>query len=305
MMSLYIVDGLNVLFRMYFGVAPLATAAGVPTGAVYGVARWVARLIREHDPTHLCVAMEGRGRNFRKDLSPTYKAGRDPLPESLISQIKLVRRLYPALGLPVIEAPGLEGDDAIATLTAMGLAAGHEVVICSADKDMFQLWHPPTVRQLDPESNDWIDAARIMKKMKVPAELVGDALALAGDPTDGVSGVPGIGLGTASKLLMKYGNLDQVIARAAEVKGTRGDALRAAIADGSLDVCRHLVRLYADAALTGVGALDDLRRREPDAAARDAFFLECEFYSLLSSGIPDELPTVTYDALGRPQSVIP
>jgi DNA polymerase I len=321
MSTVYIIDTTNILFRMYHALPPLTTKAGVPTGAVRGVASWIIKFVRERRPTHVAAVTEGKGRNFRKNLYPKkpvldtdgqqvlnkagepvfvgYKANRDGLSESILPQFDITRRLFEAHGMRVVQAPGYEADDAMASLCAQALREGHEAILCSADKDLMQLL-AKGVKQIDPETNDYVSEERVMKKWGVRPGQIRDLLALAGDTSDGVPGVEGIGAGTAAKLLEKHETLAGVRAAAASVTGKRGEALRASIASKELDLWTTLVTLVDDLPL--VDSTADLAWPGANEETLEAFYREFEFYKLMSTGMPaGGAPPVApmYDAMGR------
>lgn len=301
MTDLYIIDLLGLFFRALHAVPPLTTSRGVPTGGVFGFARQLLAFINDFHPTHLVAVIDAPTRSFRKDLSPAYKAGRPPLEPEVKSQLKLARAVVRALPLPIAQVPGVEADDTIATIVGRTGAAGYAPIVVSSDKDLLALVGP--ARVYDPMKRAWLGAEDVVAKFGVGPALVPDLLALAGDAVDGVKGVPGIGAKTAAQLLTQYGNLQGLIAHAAEVGGKRGAALRAAIADGSLELCRRLVTMRDDVELPLT--FEDMRLPPPNVRAREFLFKHLEFWSLLPS---DEMPTAeqlarragTFDAQGRP-----
>lgn len=275
--SLTIVDALNFVFRAFHALPPLVTSRGVPTGAVYGMCQMLLRVERERKPTHMCVVFDAPGRTFRDDMFSGYKANRPAMPPELASQIALVHQVVEAFGLPVLSVPGVEADDVIATLARKAQAAGYEVVICSSDKDLMQLCGPE-VSLLDTMANRRYGPSEVQEKFGVPPERVGDVLALVGDSVDNVPGVDGIGPKTAADLINRFGSLDELLARIAEVKTKKGEAIAAARA--SVELSRKLVALREDVVLPKDVA--ELRTAPRDPARLRALFRELEFSRLVS-----------------------
>ncbi|HXJ22258.1 MAG TPA: DNA polymerase I [Polyangia bacterium] len=273
--SLYILDAYNFLFRAFHALPPLTTTKGLQTGAIYGLCQMILRIEREQRPTHLCVVYDAPGDNFRNEIFPAYKAHRPSMPPELAAQLELVRRVVDAFGLAQVQVPGFEADDVIATLAKVASAAGMEVVICSSDKDLMQLCGGD-VFVLDTMRNRKFGAAEVREKFGVGPEQVGDVLALMGDSIDNVPGVAGIGPKTAAELINKFGTLDSLLERVAEVKGKRGASI--AEARDVIRVSRELVRLRDDAPLPGT--LAELHRSEPDQQRLGALFRELEFSRL-------------------------
>jgi DNA polymerase I len=273
--SLYVVDAFNFLFRAFHALPPLVTTKGVPTGAVYGLCQMLLRIEREHRPTHLCIVFDSPGTNFRHALYPGYKAHRPPMPPELAAQVALVHRVVDAFGIQTLAVPDFEADDVIATIARVALAAEMDVVICSSDKDLMQLCCD-RISVLDTMKNRMLGPADVLEKFGVPANLVGDVLALTGDSIDNVPGVEGIGPKTAAELVNRYGSLAALLEHADEVKGKRGLALVAA--RDAVRLSRELVRLRDDVPLPK--ALSDLHRVDPDRDRLRALFRELEFTRL-------------------------
>jgi DNA polymerase-1 len=279
--SLYVLDALNFLFRAFHALPPLKTTRGEQTGAIYGLCQMLLKIEREQRPTHLCVVFDAPGDNFRHQVYTEYKAHRPPMPPELAGQIGMVRTVLQAFGLTMLEVPGFEADDVIATLAKVGTAAGMEVVICSSDKDLLQLCNE-NVSILDTMKNKRLGPPEVHEKFGVGPDRVGDVLALMGDSIDNVPGVPGIGPKTAAELINKYGTLDELLAHAAEVKGKRGEALVAS--RDLVRTSRRLVALRDDVPLPKT--LVELHRVEPDREQLRGLFRELEFSRLADSLSP-------------------
>jgi DNA polymerase-1 len=193
---------------------------GENTSAIFGFANTVLKIRREEKPDHWALAWDGPGPTWRHERFPDYKAQRKPTPEDLLAQLEPIETLAQALGLPVLEIPGMEADDVMATLAARGARDGLEVVLVTGDKDMLQVVGGP-VRVLVPqarEAYEWVDADAVRAKWEVGPEHIRDVLALMGDTSDNIPGVPGVGEKTAKELMRQFGSLDAVYARLAEVK---------------------------------------------------------------------------------------
>ncbi|MDH5491975.1 MAG: DNA polymerase I [Myxococcales bacterium] len=241
--ALYVIDISSFLFRAYHALPPLSNSRGEPTGAVHGVANMLMRLFREQQPAMVAVAMDSRGPSFRKELYPEYKANRPPTPEDLIPQLARVRELVDAWGVPVYLEAGLEADDLIATLVRRAQRDGLPVVIVSADKDLLQLVGEGVV-MYDSMREKVFGVEETREKMGVGPEQVRDLLALMGDSSDNVPGVPSVGQKTAVKLLAQFGDLDAIYAHLGEVKGKLKERL--AEHEDKARLSRELVTLRED-----------------------------------------------------------
>jgi len=270
--SLVLVDGSSYLFRAFHAVPPLNNSRGEPTGAILGVANMLRRLFFGYLPEQLGVVFDAPGRTFRDDLYPNYKANRPAVPEELIAQIEPLHDLIRAMGFPLIMVEGVEADDVIATLALQARTQGLTTVIVTSDKDFAQLVDE-RVTLLDTMKNMVMDREGVIAKFGVPPERIVDYLTLMGDSSDNVPGVPGVGPKTAVKWISEYGSLDELISRAAEVKGKAGENLRMALPH--LSLARQLVTLQCNVALP-VG-LADLRPQPPNHAALKNLWLRFEF----------------------------
>jgi len=216
MSRLYLIDASGYVHRAFHALPQLTTTRGQPTNAVLGVARMLAKLLREERATHLVVVFDAPGPTFRGDLFAAYKEHRPELADELKSQFPYVRRLVEALRVPTIEVPGVEADDVIGTLAAQAEAAGLETVIVTADKDMTQLVSERTTLYDDMRGRR-IGVAEVKERFGVAPALVPDVLGLMGDTSDGIPGVPGIGPKTAATLVAELGGIEQVLARVDEI----------------------------------------------------------------------------------------
>jgi DNA polymerase-1 len=214
--TLHLVDGSGYIFRAYHALPPMTRSDGTPVNAVYGFTAMLLKLISDLSADYLAVVFDSARRTFRNDIYPEYKANRPPLPEDLVPQFPLIREAAAACRVPSLEMEGFEADDIIATLADRGVAAGFDVVVVSADKDLMQLVREG-VSLYDPMKNRDIDAAAVREKFGVGPDRVIDVQALAGDASDNVPGVPGIGVKTAAQLIERFGDLDTLLARAHEI----------------------------------------------------------------------------------------
>jgi len=222
MPRLFVLDAMGLAYRAYYAFIsrPLINSRGENTSAIFGFANTVLKIRREEQPDHWALAWDGPGPTWRHERFPAYKAQRKPTPVDLLAQLEPIETLAQALGLPVLEIPGMEADDVMATLAARGAREGLEVVLVTSDKDMLQVVGGP-VRVLMPqarEAYEWMDADAVRAKWEVGPEHIRDMLALMGDSSDNIPGVPGVGEKTAKELMRRFGSLDAIYARLAEVK---------------------------------------------------------------------------------------
>jgi len=218
------------------------------------------------------VVFDARGKTFRDDLFAEYKANRPPMPDDLSAQIEPLHALVRALGLPLLQVPGVEADDVIGTLARRAAAGGIDTLISTGDKDMAQLVGPH-VTLVNTMSRSVLDRQGVIEKFGVPPERIVDLLALMGDSSDNIPGIPKVGPKTAAKWLNDFGSLDELVARAGEVKGKVGESLRANL--DSLDLSRRLATIHCDVELD-VGPLD-LRPGEEDSTALREWYTRLEF----------------------------
>ncbi len=273
---LLLVDGSSWLHRAFNALPALSNKAGEPTGALYGVLNMLRRLLADYRPDYLAVVFDAPGKTFRHDLFPEYKTHRPPLDPQLVQQIEPLHACVRAMGLPLLQISGVEADDVIGTLTRQATARGLPVLIVSGDKDLAQLVDE-RVRMLDTMKNVVTDAAGVEQKFGVPPTRIVDWLALVGDSSDNIPGVPGVGPVTAAKWLREYGSLDALIANAAALTGKIGDKLRAGLEQ--LPLSRQLATL--DCAVSLPVTFEELRPAPPDTATLQTLYERYEFRSWL------------------------
>jgi DNA polymerase-1 len=273
---LYLIDGNNYIYRAFHAIRHLTNSKGFPTNAVYGFTTMLLKVIRDEKPEYLAVAFDSRGDTTRHKIFPEYKATRPPMPDDLQPQVPIIHDLVGAFRIPVLEKPGYEADDLLATAALMGVEAGMEVVIVSGDKDLLQLVGKG-VKVLDTMKDILYGPAQVEEKFGVSPGQLGDVLALAGDSVDNVPGVRGIGAKTAPELIRRYGSLDGLYENLDDLKGAR----RRKIEEGRDDafLSKKLVTLIDDVPLGLM--VEDFGAREPDREAALALFREMEFSRLM------------------------
>ncbi len=227
---LILVDGTSYFYRAFHALPALSNSKGHPTGAIYGVVGMLKKLLAAHAPEHMAVVWDAKGKTFRTEIYPQYKATRPPMPEELCIQIEPLHEIIGALGLPLLCITGVEADDVIGTLAREAERLDMPVLISTGDKDMAQLVNANTtlVNTMD---NVWLDVEGVRERFGVPPERIVDYLALMGDKIDNIPGVPGVGPKTAAKWLQAHGTLAGVIEHAGQIKGKIGEKLRAALSD--------------------------------------------------------------------------
>ena len=246
--NLYLVDGSGYLFRAYHALPPMTRPDGVPINAVYGFCRMlVADLLDKPEVDHIAMILDAGEVTFRNEIYDKYKANRPPPPEDLIPQFPLIREAARAFNVTVCELKGYEADDLIATYARMAVEAGATCTIVSSDKDLMQLIRPG-VELMDPIKKTKLGPEAVMEKFGVTPDKVIDVQALAGDSTDNVPGVPGIGVKTAAQLINEYGDLETLLKRAGEIKQPKRREALERYADQAR-LSRRLVELKSDVPL--------------------------------------------------------
>jgi len=271
--TLLLVDGSSYLYRAYHAMPDLRGPGGEPTGAIRGMVAMMKLLREQIGADYAACVFDAKGKTFRDDWYPEYKANRSSMPEDLALQIEPIHAVVEMLGWPIIMVPGIEADDAIGTLARAATRAGWKTVISTGDKDMAQLVDEH-VTLINTMSNETLDVAGVLAKFGVPPERIIDYLSLIGDTVDNVPGVNKVGPKTAVKWLQEHGSLDGVIAAAPTMKGAVGEHLRAAL--DWLPMGRRLVTVVTDHDMTGHvetwPALDALALRPVDHARLLEFY---------------------------------
>lgn len=277
MKTLFLIDGHNVLYRTFYGVPRLTAPDGTPTNAVLGTARILIKILRQENPDAIAAVFDTPDPTPRHALFPEYKANRLKVPEDLSVQFPLVDEVIEALGIPRVAVPGSEADDVIGTLSRIAEEAGMRVVVVSSDKDLYQLVSPGVLIR-DGLKEREVGEAQVRETFGVDASQVVDLLALAGDPSDNIPGVPGIGEKTAAEMLREFGTLEGLIENAAKLKGARRDKIEKNA--GQARLCRQLAAIDRNVPLP-VG-LGDLRPRGLQAARIAPLFRKLGFLKLLA-----------------------
>lgn len=269
--KLLLVDGSSYLFRAFHALPPLVSN-GQPTGAIYGVLNMLRKLIMDEQPDRIAVVFDPKGKTFRNDIYADYKANRPPMPDDLRIQIEPLHQIIKAQGLPLIIVEKVEADDVIGTLAKQGQQQGYQVVISTSDKDMAQLvGHDVTL--INTMNNLVMDEAMVMKKFQVTPNQIIDYLALMGDASDNIPGVPKVGPKTASKWLSEYGSLQNVMDNADQFMGKIGENLRQSLDFLPLSYQLATIKLDVDLDFE----ISDLTQRDIDAAALFDHFQQFEF----------------------------
>ena len=276
---LILVDGSSYLYRAYHAFPPLTNSAGEPTGAMYGVLNMLRSLLLQYTPSHVAVVFDAKGKTFRDELFDQYKSHRPPMPDDLRAQIEPLHQMVKAMGLPLLVVSGVEADDVIGTLALEAEKAGHAVLISTGDKDMAQLV-TPGVTLINTMNNAILGPDEVVEKYGVPPELIIDFLALMGDSSDNIPGVPGVGEKTAQALLQGIGGLDALYAdldkiatlsfRGAKTMGAKlGENKEVAYLSYQLATIKTDVELDI--------TCGELTVAEPDAAELQGLFARYEF----------------------------
>jgi DNA polymerase-1 len=284
-----LIDASGWLFRAYHALPPLTNSAGQPTGAIFGMVNMLRRLLREYRPARIAVVFDAPGKTFRDEIYAEYKAHRDETPEDLSVQFPGIVEVVHALGLPLLQIDGVEADDVIGTLARRAEHDGHEVLIVTSDKDMAQLVDA-RVHLLDTMKNRRLDAAGVEEKFGVPPQCVVDYLALVGDTSDNIPGVPLVGPKTAAKWLKEHGSLAGIVAHADTITGKAGENLRDCIARDQLPMAQKLATIACDVELSV--ALDALKASEPDTSLLRELYRQFGFGKLLAELDGADVPAV-------------
>ncbi|SEH06051.1 DNA polymerase I [Candidatus Venteria ishoeyi] len=274
--TLYLVDGSAYLYRAFYAMPSLSNTSGQPTGAIYGITNMLRRLLKEHHPQYIAVVFDAKGKTFRDDWYPEYKANRPPMPEELRAQIEPIHQIVKAMGLPLLMEPGVEADDVIGTLTRQAQALDMPVKIFTGDKDMAQLVNPQ-VCLIDTMQETVLDEAGVEDKFGIlPAQII-DYLALVGDTSDNVPGVPKVGPKTAVKWLKQYGSLAAILEQAEQIKGKVGENLRNSLEQ--IPLSEKLVTIRCDLPLRETPL--DLKRGETNIQQLSEYYRDLAFKSWL------------------------
>ena len=285
----YLIDGSGYIFRAYYALPPLTRKSdGLPTGAVSGFCNMLFKLLEDsksnenkHKPTHFAVIFDSARKNFRNEIYSDYKGNRSDAPDDLIPQFEYIRKSVLAFNLPSIELLNYEADDLIATYSEQILKLGGKVTIVSSDKDLMQLYKK-NIRIYDPMKNKFVNEEDIKNKFGVGAEKVIDVQSLAGDSSDNVPGVPGIGVKTAAELITNFGTLENLLKNANQIKQNKRRETLIENKDKAL-ISKKLVTLKKDVPVKDKA--ENFILKEIDREKLYSFLREMEFNRLLSSAI--------------------
>jgi len=287
--KLVLVDGSSYLYRAYHALPKLTNSRGEPTGAVLGVLKMIQKLGREHDNAHFAVVFDAPGKTFRDEMFKEYKANRPPMPDDLREQVDPLLEAVAAMGLPLLRVAGVEADDVIGTLCRQAKAAGMSVLVSTGDKDIAQLVDDE-VTLVNTMTGTILDREGVKKKFDVFPEQIIDYLALVGDSSDNIPGVPKVGAKTAAKWLNQFDSVDEIIANAGDIGGKVGESLRDNL--DQLRLSQKLATIHQEVDLALAPA--DLKRSAPDVSILRPLYQRLELKQLLAQldvgGDDDETP---------------
>jgi len=288
---LFLIDGTNYIYRAFYAIRGLSNSKGFPTNAIYGFTNMLMKLCRDWNPDYIAVVFDAKGPTFRHEAYDQYKANRKAMPDELRPQIPHIKDIVRGFSMKVIEEQGVEADDIIGTLAKRCDQAGMKVVIASGDKDFMQLVSE-NVLMVDTMKDISYDVEGVRKRFGVGPDRVIDILGLAGDTSDNVPGVPGVGEKTALKLVKEFGSLEGVLENAVKIKG-RGLSEKLREFADQARMSRDLVTIRTDVPIDS--DLEDLRFREPDVETLKGIFWEFEFPALISRlGVKEEKEETDY-----------
>jgi DNA polymerase-1 len=274
--TLYLIDGSSYIYRAYYAIRHLSSPKGFPTNALYGFTQMLLKVLKERKPDHVAVVFDAGRLTFRNEMYADYKANRLAMPDDLVPQLGPIKEMVRAFNIPALEMAGFEADDIIATIARDCEERGLAVVVVTGDKDLMQIV-TGNVRLLDTMKEKESGVPEVVERFGVGPERVIDILGLAGDTSDNIPGVPGIGEKTAIKLIQEFGSLDELLTRAGEVKGKMGERLRE-FAEQAL-LSRRLATV--DYRVPLAWSYDDLAATPPDNQRLGALFKEYGFTTLM------------------------
>ena len=290
MTDLVLIDGSSYLYRAFHALPALTNAQGEPTGALHGVLTMILKLLRDEQPAHIAVVFDAPGKTFRDEMYAEYKATRPPMPDDLRSQVQPILDAVEALGLPLLRVTGVEADDVIGTLCVQAEEKGLNVLVSTGDKDLAQLV-TDKVTLINTMNDARLDRDAVKAKFDVYPEQIIDYLALVGDSSDNIPGVPKVGAKTAAKWLNLYESADGIVGHGEEIKGKVGESLRDNVK--SLRLSQDLATIKTDVGLD-VG-IDDLKASEADTDVLRKLYSHFELRSLLR-GLDEEAVDVPAQA---------
>lgn len=294
--QLILIDGSSYLYRAFYvpQLKRMQTSDGQPTGAVFGIMNMIKSLMADYPDSNIVAIFDAKGKNFRHELYEDYKANRPSMPDELRSQVEFVHRGVKALGLPLVAVPGVEADDVIGTYAALASATGQTVLVATGDKDLAQIVNDK-VSLIDTMKKVILDEAGVVEKFGVHPNQIIDYLALMGDSSDNIPGVPKVGPKTAVKWLAEYDSLDEIVANADKIGGKVGENLREFLPQ--LPLSKDLVTIRCE--LDVEPPLDQLKQAQPDEAALIEIYQQLQFKKWLAE-LGQELNASDGSALGSP-----
>ena len=281
---LFLIDGSSYIYRAYYAIRQLSNSQGMATNAVFGFTNMLLKVVRDEQPDHLAVIFDAKGPSFRKEIYPEYKANRAAMPEDLRPQIPLIKELVQAFNMPALELAGYEADDIIATLARRFAGEGMEVTVVTGDKDLMQIVSD-RIRLLDTMKDQVVGLDEVAERFGGAPDKVVEVQALAGDSSDNVPGVPGIGEKTARQLIQQFGTVEQLLASVDQVSGKKRQENLRQYAEQAL-LSKKLVTLVDDLDLEV--DYDQLVLTEPDRDKLTALFKQLEFHKLLQEFSSDK-----------------
>lgn len=296
--QLYLIDGNAYMYRSFYAIRDLTTSQGVPTNALYGFIKMVLKLLREQSPSHLAVAFDVKGPTKRHEEFEQYKAQRKPMPEELVPQMQQIREILEAFRIPIFQGQGYEADDFLASLAKNAVEQGFDVTIVTGDKDMLQLVNDH-IRILSIHKDNYVyDTKEVVAKYGIKPEHIVDFLGLAGDSSDNIPGVPGVGAKTATRLIQQFGSVEDIIASVDKIKSPSQKKKIQDHADQAL-LSKALATL--DDKVEGCEDIEACHVKAPDAVTLHELFRKFEFYSFIREmGLQESA-----DQVAAPQDVLP
>ena len=274
--TLVLIDGSSYLYRAFHALPPLSNSSGDPTGAVHGVLNMINKLIREQSTEHIAVVFDAPGKTFRDEMFAEYKANRPPMPDELRLQVEPLLEAVSAMGLPLLRVEGVEADDVIGTLCRDAVNSGMAVLVSTGDKDMAQLVDDD-ITLINTMSGTVLDRDGVKNKFDVFPEQIIDYLALVGDKSDNIPGVPKVGAKTAAKWLNQYGSVSEIVKNADDIAGKVGESLRENL--DQLELSQKLATIQQDVKLDKKPK--DLKRGDPDLESLRSLYGRLELRTLL------------------------
>ncbi len=289
----YLIDGSSYIYRAYYAIRHLSSPKGFPTNALYGFTQMLLKVMKDRSPDHLAVVFDAGRRTFRTELYPLYKANRTAMPEDLVPQIAPIKEMVRAFNIPALERDGYEADDIIGSIARQCEKKGMKVVVVTGDKDLMQIV-TDSVTLLDTMKDKASGIPEVVERFGVEPAQVVDVLGLAGDSSDNIPGVPGIGEKTALKLIKEFGSLDALLERAGEVKGKNGERLREYADQARLS--RTLATIDTNVPVDC--RYEDLEVSPPDTKRLNELFREYGFTTLMRElGAENRLSTENYHTI--------